>query len=249
MTAVDPRRSPLGNLPDGVPRMMLLDLFCGAGGAAVGYHRAGFDVVGVDINPQPNYPFEFVMADAIEQFHELVHHFGPDAIHASPPCQAFVSLRKMWNAKDHPNLLAPVRDLLIAAGRPYVIENVPGSPIRASVMLCGSQFGLGTEDAELRRHRYFETNWTVGLVPPCSHGWLTRKTITVVGHAHGHLNDLRQRTIGVYCQDFSTEDRKRAMGIDWMNGRELSQAVPPAYTEYIGERLMGFLSAKDVGGA
>lgn len=245
--------------------MRLLDLFCGAGGAAVGYQRAGFEVIGVDHVAQPHYPFEFVMADVVEQFHELVRHFAPDAIHASPPCQAFVSLRKMWNAKDHPNLLAPVRDLLIAAGRAYVIENVPGSPIRASVMLCGSQFGLGTKDAELRRHRYFETNWTVGLVPPCFHGWLARKTITVVGHANGRLNDLRleqrQRVIGVYgghgrdrrrsysCLDFSTEDRKRAMGIDWMNGRELSQAVPPAYTEYIGERLMGFLSAKDVGGA
>lgn len=226
-------------------RPRLLDLFCGAGGAAMGYHRAGFEVVGVDIKPQPRYPFEFHQADALEFLREHGHEF--DAIHASPPCQKFTALRTMPNAKEHPDLVAPTRELLIATGKPYIIENVPGAPLDHPVVLCGSAFGLGTGDAELRRHRLFETNWTLGLVPPCQHysrgraigvygghGRDRRRirpaTVSVTGHAGG-------RSVRDGTQQFSTVERAEAMGIDWMTGAELSQAIPPAYTEFIGRRL------------
>lgn len=220
-------------------RPRLLDLFCGAGGAATGYHRAGFDVVGVDIKPQPRYPFEFIQADAVRvaagEIDERMAHFalwdGFAAIHASPPCQAFTSLRWMHNAKENPELVDPVRQLLNATGLPYVIENVRGAKLNATVRLCGSSFDLVTDTAELRRHRYFETNWTVGFVPPCRHGLRER----VIGVYGGHGRD-RRRTVNT--QDFSTDDRRVAMGIDWMTGAELSEAIPPAYTEWIGARLL-----------
>lgn len=129
----------------------LLDLFCGAGGAGMGYHQAGFDVVGVDINPQPDYPFEFHQADAMEFPLD-----GFDAIHASPPCQVFTALKTMHNAGEHFDLLTPMRARLKEWGGPYVIENVPGAPMQDHVTLCGSSFGLGVKkyDRELRRHRH-----------------------------------------------------------------------------------------------
>jgi DNA (cytosine-5)-methyltransferase 1 len=144
----------------------LLDLFCGAGGAAMGYHRAGFDVVGVDHRPQPNYPFEFIETDALTFLREG----GPirgwfDAIHASPPCQAYSAGARMRNgyAKDHPRLIEPLRELLIQTGLPYVIENVPEAPLRSPMRLCGSQFGL-----DVRRHRAFESNVLL-LSNGCTH--------------------------------------------------------------------------------
>ncbi len=235
-------------------RPRLLDLFCGAGGAGMGYHRAGFDVVGVDIAPQPHYPFEFHQGDAMTFPLD-----GFDAIHASPPCQAFSPLRNMWNAREHPDLIDATRQRLKAAGVPYVIENVPGAPLPDAVTLCGSVFHLGCEDAELRRHRHFEINPHPVLVPPCQHGWKAA-TIGVYGHAGGYSTRTReriaQRVIGVYGghrrdrrrrmetspQSFSTAQRAEAMGIDWMTGNELSQAIPPAYTEWIGERLLAALT-------
>jgi DNA (cytosine-5)-methyltransferase 1 len=140
----------------------LLDLFCGAGGAAMGYHRAGFDVVGVDVNPQPRYPFEFVQADALTYPLE-----GFDAIHASPPCQPWTRKTPTWGRArvhypDHPQLIEPTRDRLHASGLPYVIENVVGAPLRAQVMLCGSMFGL-----RIQKHRLFEGNWPLPF-PPAS---------------------------------------------------------------------------------
>lgn len=240
--------------------MRLLDLFCGAGGSAMGYHRAGFDeIVGVDIKPQKRYPFTFVQGDALE--YVAAHGQEFDAIHASPPCQAFTVLRAMWNAREHPNLVAPTRDCLTATGRPYVIENVPGAPLFEPIMLCGSMFGLGTGDAELRRHRLFELQGFTVLTPRCQH--YTRAL--VIGVYGGHGRD-RRRTVGVYgdgngrdyrkhpatasvsghaggasvrdgCQQFSTAQRREAMGIEWMTGEELSQAIPPAYTEFIGHEL------------
>lgn len=207
----------------------LLDLFCGAGGAAMGYHRAGFEVVGVDIKPQPHYPFEFHQADAMTYPLD-----GFDAIHASPPCQAFSDLRSMHNAKRHPDLLTPTRDRLVSAGLPYVIENVEGAPMRDYIVLCGGAFGLGSGDAELRRHRRFEIEPRPVLVPPCAHGQRQR----VIGVYGGHGRDRRR---SVSTQDYSTEQRREAMGIDWMNGDELSQAIPPAYTEWIGQRLLALL--------
>lgn len=210
----------------------LLDLFCCAGGAGMGYHRAGFEVTGIDIKPQPRYPFTFIQADALEYVAAHGHEY--DAIHASPPCQAFTDLQYMYNAKEHPDLLMPTRKLLQATGKPYVIENVEGAPMVDYITLCGGAFGLGTDDAELRRHRRFEIFPHMLLVPPCAHGVKPR----VIGVYGGHGRDRRRKT---NTQDFSTEARRLAMGIDWMTGEELSQAIPPAYTKFIGEFLMAHI--------
>ena len=214
--------------------MRLLDLFCGAGGAAKGYQRAGFYVVGVDIKPQPHYcGDEFHQADAMTYPLE-----GFDAIHASPPCQAFCDLHGMYNAKKHIDLLTPTRERLRASGKPYIIENVGGAPMENYIVLCGSAFGLGSEDAELRRHRRFEVHPMPLFMPPCVHGQKTR----VIGVYGGHGRDRRRVA---NTQDFSTAARREAMGIDWMTGAELSQAIPPAYTEYIGRELLKLLKAME----
>lgn len=214
-------------------RPLLLDLFCGAGGAAMGYHRAGFDVVGVDINPQPRYPFEFRQWDAMELLAWHVHHaerdwpFGRfDAIHASPPCQAFsVASKYKGTAHKHLDLLTPARPLLEATGVPWVIENVPGAPMRADYLLCGCMFGL----PGLRRERWFETSWN-GFAMNLGHDH-RQPVITVAGH--GPPSWVRSEARPVYVADW-----RKAMGIGWMNRDELAQAIPPAYTEYIGRQLL-----------
>ena len=242
--------------------MKLLDLFCGAGGAAMGYSRAGFDeIVGVDIAKQPHYPFEFVQGDALEYLAEHGHEF--DAIHASPPCQRFTALRTMWNAQEHSDMLTPTRAVLKTMDVPYVIENVPGAPMDgAYVQLCGSMFGLGTGDAELRRHRLFELGGFYLLTPRCQHyarnlvigvygghGRDRRRTVGVYGDGNGRDYRKHPATVGVHgnaggssvrdgTQQFSTDERREAKGIDWMTGDELSQAIPPAYTEFIGAELI-----------
>lgn len=202
--------------------MRVLDLFCGAGGASMGLHRAWPDaeIVGVDIKPQPRYPFTFVQADAMEYTLE-----GFDFIWASPPCQPFVSLRWMYNAIGHPNFVRATRCRLLKAGIPYAIENVPGAPLVAPILLCGTSFHLGSGDAELRRHRLFECSFHV-LAPSCQH----RQRPRVIGVYGGHGRDRRRK---VTTQDFPVSARREAMGIDWMTGAELSQAVPPAYSEFI----------------
>jgi len=219
-----------------------LDLFCGAGGVSVGLHRAGFDVVGVDVKMQPRYPFTFIQADATSPPVDLA---GFDFIWASPPCQAHTSLKVMHNAKAHTDLIPETRALLVASGRPWCIENVPGAPLEYSVMLCGTMFGLGCGDAELRRHRLFETSFPM-LAPQCRHG-----SRPVIGLYGGHARN-RRRTIGVYgegCRDsrrkfdkgqpdFTIEDGRAAMGIDWMTTAELSQAIPPAYSEFIARAFL-----------
>ena len=215
--------------------MKLLDLFCGAGGAGMGYHLAGFEVVGVDIEPHPDYPFEFHLADALE-----VELDGFDAIHASPPCHAYstVTGRNARNRREYPDLVAPTRERLRAAGVPYVIENVVGAPLLDAFMLCGSAFGL-----DVRRHRLFEPGgWHPVLVPPCAHHWQrprfrsldSRQKVpaSVVG-VHGHLN---------YPGEL--ELRRAAMGIDWMTNDDLTQAIPPAYTEWIGRQLLAHLESE-----
>lgn len=167
-------------------RPRLLDLYAGAGGCSVGYERAGFDVVGVDHLPQRHYRGgTFVQADALEYVAAHGHEF--DAIHASPPCQAHSSLRALQPTKEYPDLIPATRAALVAAGKPYVIENVPGAPLGGGdtylLMLCGTMFGLVTPDgrAEIRRHRLFETNWCFGLRPACQHGG---PALSVAGHAH-----------------------------------------------------------------
>lgn len=211
-------------------RPRLLDLFCGAGGCAMGYHRAGFEVVGVDVKPQPRYPFTFHQGDALEFLKKHGIYF--DAIHASPPCQAYSAMKTNWNArKDHPDLLPETRAALKAVGVPYVIENVPGAPMDPLVMLCGSSFGLGVAEYQLRRHRWFEISEGIWMMsPPCQHDG------PVIGVYGDHGRD-RRRTEG-FGRYFTLDERKEAMGIDWMARNELDQAIPPAYTEYIGQHLI-----------
>jgi DNA (cytosine-5)-methyltransferase 1 len=222
-------------------RPRLLDLFCGAGGCSVGYHRAGFDVVGVDLHPQPRYPYEFVQADALTFPLD-----GFDAVHASPPCQAYSAGRNMWKGRlpddRHPDLVDATRARLIAAEAPYVIENVEGAPLTNYVVLCGDMFGLG-----VKRHRLFETSFFIWNPPICraSHpdfvasvfgnGALSR-TPRGGTTTHGTGNFMQQRV------HVTHEEAKRAMGIDWMTRDELSQAIPPAYTEWIGEQLLAGLA-------
>jgi DNA (cytosine-5)-methyltransferase 1 len=249
----------------------LLDLFSGAGGAAMGYHRAGFDeIVGVDNRPQPRYPFAFVQGDALDYL--AAHGREFDAIHASPPCQAFTALKTMWNSREHADLVEPTRGLLRATTLPWVIENVPGAPLaRGAAMLCGTMFNLGTNDgrAELRRHRYFELSHALTtLIPECAHGGITvgvygdgngrdyRRDPVVIGVYGRHGRDRRRikPSVGVYghaggksvrdgTQQFSTKERGEAMGIDWMTSNELSQAIPPAYTQWIGARLLAAMAS------
>jgi DNA (cytosine-5)-methyltransferase 1 len=212
----------------------LLDAFCGAGGCARGYQRAGFYVVGVDNRPQPRYAGdEFVQADALEFVREHGHEF--DAIHASPPCQAHSAMAVMWNAREHSDLVPTTRELLKATDLPYVIENVVGAPLDHPVTLCGAALGLGTATHHLARHRLFETSFPM-MVPSCAHG--TRPVLGVYGD---HARD-RRRSTKVGEGQFAAADGLRmareAMGIDWMNWREISQAIPPAYTEHIGGYLL-----------
>ncbi len=208
-------------------RPRLLDLFCGAGGAAVGYHRAGFDVVGVDIKPQPHYPFEFIQANALDYLRGVNAVGGGTfaAIHASPPCQAFTTARVI-HGNEHPDLLTPTRELLQATELPWVIENVPGAPMRIDLVLCGTAF----PELRVRRHRWFEfsdPSIAPALVHCCNH---SRKTVPVFGHG-GHIYH-------------GVEDWKESMGIDWMNRDELSQAIPPAYTELIGHQLLAHIRSE-----
>ena len=225
-----------GKRPDASPtayphRPWLLDVFCGAGGASMGYHRAGFHVVGVDIKPQPNYPFAFHQADAIEFLSELISigpaHYQFAAIHASPPCQHASKAKVLWD-NIHPDLLEPTRELLEASGLPYVIENVKGAALRDPVVLEGQMFGLNTH-----RPRLFETNWPLEVPilrltpgPMAKMGRPIRRGESV--QVIGHFSDVNAG--------------REAMGIDWMSRDEMSEAIPPAYTEFIAGQLVQYLA-------
>ncbi len=220
--------------------MRLLDLFCGAGGAAMGYHRAGFEVVGVDLVPQTHYPFEFHQADALEYLRRHGAEF--DVIHASPPCQHASSLRHLHPQKMYPSLISPTREAMVALGRPWVIENVPGADLFGPITLCGSAFNLGAHCSDglwhqLRRHRLFETSIGI-LSPACRH---EGRPVGVYGNGGGNAD--RGRLPGINGYAGRAGERREAMGIDWMTRGELSQAIPPAYTEYIGRRVLAVLSA------
>lgn len=204
----------------------------------MGLHRAGLDVTCVDINPQPRNPFRFIQGDALE--FDLT---GYDFVWASPPCQHYTALNTMTNRRPHPDLVGAVREKLKASGIPYAIENVFGAPLIFPTLLCGSFFGLESNGFQLRRHRYFETSFPM---------------------LNGHHCDHNDRTMGIYGQkvrDIAQEKRhyakdketrgapvgvvlpqqwgREAMGIDWMNMQELSEAIPPAYSEYIARRFLG----------
>jgi len=204
----------------------ILDLFCGAGGAAMGYHRAFPDaqIVGVDINPQPDYPFQFIQGDALVPPVDLD---AFDLIHASPPCQHFTRYRNVHKdiTDRYEDLLQDTRKMLV--GKVYVIENVPGAPLTPDVELCGSMFGL-----DVRRHRWFElSGFEVPLVPPHNH-LLPRRFKSSTGRVN-----LR-RTIEVGAWDEPIALQQDAMGMLWVTDvRMLSEAIPPAYTEYIASWL------------
>lgn len=211
-------------------RPRLLDLFCCAGGAAMGYDRAGFEVVGVDIDPQPRYPFEFIQSDALALDSAFLASF--DAIHASPPCQSYSDLAKRnGNAHMWPRLVEPVREMLRSTGLPYIIENVEGAPLEDPVVLCGTMF----PPLRVIRHRLFESNVNLE-VPP--HG----------KHPLVFTHDKRKRHYGQLDQDTSfvqvtgggncsIVNAKDAMGIEWMTKNELNESIPPAYTEFLGVQL------------
>lgn len=218
-------------------RPLLLDLFSGAGGCAVGYHRAGFDVVGVDIKPQPNYPFEFVQGDALDYLVKCGHEFA--AIHASPPCQGYLNLTRvnetLGRAHSHPKLIDEVRALLENAGAPYVIENVADArrDLRDPVRVCGTSFGLS-----LRRHRLFESNVPI-LGTQCAHHLFTEKKYWTGWRPHGRV--VKSTVVQVYGNAADKHEWPAAMGIDWMTNDEMAEAVPPAYTQHIGCYLMAAL--------
>ena len=216
-------------------RPRLLDLFSGAGGAGTGYSRAGFEVVGVDIAPMPNYPFEFHQGDAIEYLMEHWREF--DAVHASVPCQASCTLTKGTNkGRQYPQLIPATRDALDLTGLPYVIENVQGSQLRRDLTLCGEMFGLA-----VIRHRYFELGrWTAvapahkahrGRVAGMRHGeWFTGPYFAVYGEGGGKG---------------SVAEWQAAMGITWTADRhEIAEAIPPAYAEHIGAQLIAHITGR-----
>lgn len=218
-------------------RPRLLDLFCGAGGAAMGYHRAGFDVVGVDVAPQPDYPFAFTEADALDVLIEWdLSDF--DAVHASPPCQAYSSLASLHAHKDYVDLYQQVRGHLARLGIPYVIENVVGAPYRSGVVLCGSMFD---ETIRLRRHRNFESN-VLMLGPPCRHD-LQTDLLGVYGASDGaHEPGFKHKGHKRGPRQATTIEAREVMGMPWATKRKgLTEAIPPAFTEWIGAHLLNAL--------
>ena len=218
-------------------RPRLLDLFCGAGGAAVGYHRAGFEVVGVDIEPQPEFPFEFRQWDALNALTQRRFLASFDAIHASPPCQASTALTKGTNrGRSYPQLIPAVRELLRLTGLPWVIENVQGAAVRRDLTLCGEMFGLG-----VIRHRYFELGgWTADQPDHVPHRG------RVCGYRHGQWHDGPY--LAVYGEGGgkgSVAEWREAMGIDWTWDRKaIAEAIPPAYAELIGRALHGHVTPR-----
>jgi DNA (cytosine-5)-methyltransferase 1 len=212
--------------------MRMLDCFSGAGGAARGYQMAGFHVTGVDIKPQPRYAGDvFIQGDALEFIREHGHEF--DAIHASPPCQGYSAATRHLHDGSAPNLIDETRDAMNATGLPWVIENVPGAPLRNPITLCGLSFGIN-----VKRHRLFESNVMLMSLPCGDH---SADYFVIFGHEvrnqrHGHAAGRKNNLAA----------GRTAMGIEWMTRGELSQAIPPAYTEFIGNQLMTVLSRRDV---
>ena len=215
-------------------RYRALDLFCCAGGATRGLQLAGFHVTGIDIGPQPRYCGEvFIQADATAPPVDLR---AFDFIWASPPCQAHTAMKTMHNARPHVSRIEETRALLQSWGGPWVIENVVGAPLGTGIQLCGTSFGLGVSDAEIRRHRHFESNVLL-FGQPCKHGG---RTIGVYGEG---ARDSR-RKFDKTQPEFRAADARAAMGIDWMTLAELSQAIPPAYAEFIGRQIVECLSRR-----
>lgn len=205
-------------------KLRAIDLFCCAGGAGMGLHRAGFDVTGVDIRPQPRYPFDFQLGDALDA--DLN---GYDFVWASPPCQRYTMAQNAAkNAEAHPDLIPATRAKLEAWGGVWIMENVVGAPLINPVMLCGLALGLN-----VKRHRLFESNLFL-LTPPCpSHD---QDYYVIFGH------EVRNRRHGQAAgRKNKIAEGRKAMDIDWMTRGELSEAIPPAYSEYLGRQAMAVI--------
>ncbi|MFC9434947.1 DNA methylase [Nocardia sp. NPDC057030] len=208
-------------------RPILLDLFCKQGGAGMGYHLADFDVVGVDIEAQPRYPFRFIQADAVD--YAARHGWAFDIVHASPPCQAHSKAQRIYN-RTHPDLITQIRDVLVASGRPYVIENVEDAPLLNPITLCGAMF----EGLRTYRHRLFESNVQLTVPAHPAH----ELPLTKMGrppqpgefmHVVGNFSGVAQA--------------RQAMGASWMSREGLREAIPPAYTRFLGAQLLSHLDA------
>lgn len=215
--------------------MRLLDLFCGAGGASMGYHRAGFDVTGVDIANEKRYPFTFIRTDVRDVLGDLDFLRSFDVIAASPPCQTHSRTKHLRDAQGKStskvDMILETRAALMSAGRPYVIENVPGAPLIDPLLLCGSSFGL-----RVRRHRLFESSLPLfGL--PCNH--------TAQGRPVGVYGSMRDDIPQGGKTAESLQEAREAMGIDWMLWGDLVESIPPAYTEFIGRQLVDSMAATD----
>lgn len=225
-----------GITPSNGHKLRLLDLFCCAGGAGVGYSRAGFEVVGVDIKPQPNYPLPFIQGDALTLDPKFLALF--DAIHASPPCQSYSDLAKRnGNGHKWPRLIEPVREMLSRSGLPYVIENVEGAPLIDPVVLCGTMF----PKLRVLRHRLFEANFEI-VRPPHNKKHPKVHTLDRRKSHFGKTDewkDFVQVTGGGNC---TLAAARAAMGIDWMTKGEINESIPPAYTEFVGRALLRHIS-------
>lgn len=232
----------------------LLDLFSCAGGAGYGYMLTGFDVYAIDIDSQPRNPFPFYQGDAVGALRMLInggaipftHKDGFvefltladfSAVHASPPCQAFSAMKHMPDAKTHPELIEPTRELLEQIDMPWAIENVVGAPLHSAIVLCGTMFGLGAAGFSLQRHRQFETNFDIKTPGECDH---SKPTIGIYG---GHVRCRSTKFWRNTGADFPGYD-KRALaveamgGTDWMTMNQMSEAIPPAYAEYVGAHMI-----------
>lgn len=217
----------------GTARPLLLDLFCCEGGAATGYHAAGFDVIGVDIAAQPRYPFPMVQADALQLPFGL-ERFA--AIHASPPCQSYSQLNQ--SPDTYPRLIEPIREMLEASGKPYVIENVMGAraEMRDPLKLCATAFGSPIEGAEMHRHRLFESNVLMMGAPRCAHD-RGREVLGVYGSLSLNQRVTSGKRGGAPRMRASRSQARVLMGMPWASDRGLAEAIPPAYTQWIGEQL------------
>jgi DNA (cytosine-5)-methyltransferase 1 len=234
----------------GVRPYTLLDLYCGAGGASVGYHRAGFNVIGVDLHAMPRYPFEFVQCDALEYLKTMIERgrwrrdarWQIDAIHASPPCQRYsiACTCRPGLAEQYPDLIEPTRELCELTGLPYVIENVPRAPLVNPVTLCGTQFGLASEwkgqKVVLRRHREFEAHGFE--IPDAGEHDHSYRAVPVYGHG-------APTNAPFFAGEGLANIERRVMDINWMTRDELDEAIPPAYTEYVGKHLMTALTSRE----
>ena len=210
-------------------RPKLLALFCSAGGDSMGYHRAGFDVTGVDIEPQPRYPFKFIQADAFEFFAKHGHEF--DIVVGGPMCRDHTPLTSVAGFTGTGWQLAATEKMFVESGMPYVLENVPASPLKADIVLCGGMFGLRTY-----RHRKFKSN-----IPLTAPEHPKHVILTATKQRRKRWDEGWHVSI---TGDVGTYVGPEAMGIDWMNGNELSQAIPPAYTEHIGRQLIEHLTGE-----